>query len=53
MNKIKVDITCPVLELPFTNNPQTEEEAHQQKKLTEEKWIMSMGNLQLSNYSQV
>lgn len=28
MNRINIDITCPVLELPFSNNPQTLEESN-------------------------
>jgi hypothetical protein len=45
MNKLRFDIECPVLELPFSNNPQNEQDCR-----ANEKWTLVMGNLVVANY---
>jgi hypothetical protein len=53
-NKVKIEITCPVLEVPFSNNPQQIDEEDKQRmerpNLVEEKWVIAMGDLLLTNY---
>jgi len=52
MSKIRIDIECPVLELPFSNNPLVLEELTP-NCVNEEKWVFAMGNLSLTNYDEV
>lgn len=63
-NKVKIEITCPVLEVPFSNNPQWIYEQSNfgevnaqmsqlgqgSKVAVEEKWLIAMGDLLLTNY---
>lgn len=54
-NKVRVEITCPVLEVPFGNNPHWIDEhdnpaALKAKTQVEEKWVIAMGDLLITNY---
>lgn len=53
-NKVKIEIICPVLEVPFSNNLQWREEEDklriERQNLVEEKWVIAMGDLMFTNY---
>ena len=51
-NKVKLEITCPVLELPFSNNIAYEYDRVKPdaKEIIEEKWIIAIGDLTFMNY---
>lgn len=52
-NKVKIEITCPVLEVPFSNNPQWRHEQEIDRYgeiLVEEKWVIAMGDLLITNF---
>ena len=56
-NKVRIAITCPVLEVPFCNNLQWRYESERPtdsskmpEVIVEEKWVIAMGDLFLTNY---
>ena len=53
-NKVRVEVTCPVLEVPFSNNPQWSDEqestGEQIQLVCEEKWVIAMGDFLITNY---
>ena len=54
-NKVRVEITCPVLEVPFCNNPQwcfEQEDGPDAVYQVEEKWVIAMGDLLLTNFKE-
>ena len=61
-NKVKIEVICPVLEVPFSNNPQWRHEDPEYGKKTttagkfysqtEEKWVIAMGDLMFTNYQE-
>ena len=56
-NKVRVEVTCPVLEVPFSNNPHWLDEldhaaGESAKTVVEEKWVIAMGDLLITNYQQ-
>ena len=51
-NKVRIDISCPVLELPLSNNALYEPEKKPGKILIEEKWMIAMGDFAFQNYKE-
>jgi hypothetical protein len=49
---VRIEITCPVLELPFSNNEAYDYDRvrPQVKEIIEEKWVVAIGDLTFVNY---
>lgn len=48
---MRIEVTCPVLELPFNNNVlYKSENVNLGREISEEKWLVAMGDLTFTNY---